>query len=430
MSQATILVLVLVAIAAAIIIGYKTNKNIGVIAMLFAYVLGVFVFGQPAANILALWPSSLLLTMLSIMLFYGYATTNGTLKLLAEKILYPFRHNVRILPFLVFICAMVLAAVAGNTAVTGFFPVLCFTNALSAGWQPVLFSCISCFGALIGASMPWAQTGAIISGILQGTEAAEFSQTYTLRIAVGTIIAFSIFIVILYFVTKSYQVKSVEMEKPAKFSPVQLKTVILLAIVALAVIVPSLAGVLAPQTALGMMSKNFNLALITISGAAFCAFLNLGDEKEVIKRIPLGTFIMICGVSTLVSLAQAMGATEYLGTLIGDGLPAWILPPIFVLLGGVMSTFSTYTAVIPILMPVAVSIAAPNGMDPVALLTASFVGAACTTVSPFSSGGMMTMAQCPDEAKRTALFKQQFIAAMSCMAFMTVMAAVGLLGII
>ena len=94
MSPAATLIIIVAALFIAIAIGYKTKKNIGYIAIAFSYILGVFVFKQGAGKILGLWPTGLFLTMVSIMAFYGYAIANGSLKLLAQKILYPFRKNV------------------------------------------------------------------------------------------------------------------------------------------------------------------------------------------------------------------------------------------------------------------------------------------------------------------------------------------------
>ena len=102
MSSGLMLALILVALFASIAIGYLTKKNIGYIAIAFAYILGVFVFKQSAGSILGLWPTGLFLTMVSIMAFYGYASANGTLQLLAEKVIYPFRKKVMLLPFVVF----------------------------------------------------------------------------------------------------------------------------------------------------------------------------------------------------------------------------------------------------------------------------------------------------------------------------------------
>ena len=420
------LVIILVALFASIGIGYVTKKNIGFIALAFSYILGVFVFKQSAGTILGLWPTGLFLTMVSIMAFYGYATSNGSLQLLAQKVIYPFRKNVKILPFVVFIIEIIIASVAGNTAVTAFFPVLCFTIALTAGWDPVLFSTISCFASVVGGSLPWSQTGVLISDILTKAGMEEMAGSYTLRNSIASIVTFFIFIILLFIFTKGYKVKSIEMEKPQPFNAVQKKTLIIVLIVAILVVVPSLFKILAPATGLAKISGKFNLGLIAFTGAAICALLNLGNEKEIItKRIPWGTFIMICGVYILVSLATTVGATDKLSEIIGSGLPSWAIAPVFALIAGIMSMFSSFQVVIAIMLPMVPSIVGITGANPVLYIVAIFAGSISASISPFSNGGMMTMSQCYDEVERDKLFNKQLIVSVCAIIFVTILSLIG-----
>ena len=425
MSSGLMLALILVALFASIAIGYLTKKNIGYIAIAFAYILGVFVFKQSAGSILGLWPTGLFLTMVSIMAFYGYASANGTLQLLAEKVIYPFRKKVMLLPFVVFFVEIILASIAGNTAVTAFFPVLCFTIALTAGWDPVLFSTISCFASVLGGSLPWSQTGVLINGILEKAGMADMAGSYTLRNSIASIISFTIFIILVFIFTKGSKVKSIEMEQPKAFNPVQKKTLVVVAVVAVLVVVPSLFKILAPASGIGKMAGNFNLGLIAFTGAAVCALLNLGQEREIIRRIPWGTFIMICGVYILVSLATAVGATDKLSEMIGLGLPNWLIAPIFALAAGIMSMFSSFQVVIAIMLPMVPSIVGITGANPVLYIVAIFAGSISASISPFSNGGMMTMSQCYDEVERDKLFNKQFIMAICAVLFITVLSLIG-----
>jgi len=428
MSPAATLIIIVAALFIAIAIGYKTKKNIGYIAIAFSYILGVFVFKQGAGKILGLWPTGLFLTMVSIMAFYGYAIANGSLKLLAQKILYPFRKNVRFLPFIVFILEVLIASIAGNTAVTAFFPVLCFTIALTAGWDPVLFATISCFASVLGGSLPWSQTGVIISQLLNDGGFGDATLPLTLKNSIISIISMFVFIVLLYIVTKGYKITSVDMEKPAPFNAVQKKNLIIVLIVAILVVVPSLFKILAPTSALGKMAGNFNLGLIAFTGAAVCALLNVGDEKDVIKRIPWGTFIMICGVYVLVSLATTLGATDFLGDAISKNVAAWLIAPVLAIIAGVMSLFSSFQVVITFMLPLVPTLIAGTGAKPILYIVAIFAGSICASISPFSNGGMMTMSQCYDEIERDKLFNKQFIVSICAVIWMALLALIGIIG--
>ena len=143
MSGATYLILIVLALLISIAVGWKTNKNIGYWALAFAYVLGVFVFNLTTKDVLSAYPSGLLITLIAIMAFYTYANANGAMALLARKILYPMRKHVRLLPIGAFFVGVLMSAVIGSSAVTAYYPVIIYTIALTAGWDPILMTIAS-----------------------------------------------------------------------------------------------------------------------------------------------------------------------------------------------------------------------------------------------------------------------------------------------
>ncbi|HGJ6853579.1 TPA: SLC13 family permease, partial [Streptococcus pneumoniae] len=76
------------AIALAIGIGYRTKINIGLLAIAFSYLIATTLMGLSPKELLHFWPTSLFFTIFSVSLFYNVATTNGTLDVLAQHILY------------------------------------------------------------------------------------------------------------------------------------------------------------------------------------------------------------------------------------------------------------------------------------------------------------------------------------------------------
>ncbi|HEW2158532.1 TPA: SLC13 family permease, partial [Streptococcus pneumoniae] len=76
------------AIALAIGIGYRTKINIGLLAIAFSYLIATTLMGLSPKELLHFWPTSLFFTIFSVSLFYNFATTNGTLDVLAQHILY------------------------------------------------------------------------------------------------------------------------------------------------------------------------------------------------------------------------------------------------------------------------------------------------------------------------------------------------------
>ncbi|MGF3083184.1 SLC13 family permease, partial [Streptococcus pyogenes] len=80
--------IIISAIALAIGIGYRTKINIGLLAIAFSYLIATTLMGLSPKELLHFWPTSLFFTIFSVSLFYNVATTNGTLDVLAQHILY------------------------------------------------------------------------------------------------------------------------------------------------------------------------------------------------------------------------------------------------------------------------------------------------------------------------------------------------------
>lgn len=70
---------IVLAIAASIVIGYRTKINTGIAAIIFAYLIGCFALGLKPKDIMGMWPTSTMFQIMTITLFYGIGNINGTL---------------------------------------------------------------------------------------------------------------------------------------------------------------------------------------------------------------------------------------------------------------------------------------------------------------------------------------------------------------
>ena len=132
--------------------------------------------------------------------------------------------------------------------------------------------------------------------------------------------------------------------------------------------------------------------------AAICSvFLKLGDEKEVVRRIPMNTLILIAGMSMLLGVAKDAGMTDAIAGIMSNSIPRARVPAALVGFAAFLSFFSSGTGVVcPLLYPMVEGLAANLGLNPVMLFSCIFIGAMSSSVSPFSTGGAMTIAGCPD----------------------------------
>ena len=71
---------IIISIAVAVAIGYKTGFNTGILAIVFAYIIGCFGLGMSTKAVIAEWPVSTMFVIMSVSLFYNFALVNGTLE--------------------------------------------------------------------------------------------------------------------------------------------------------------------------------------------------------------------------------------------------------------------------------------------------------------------------------------------------------------
>ena len=75
----------LIALAAAIVLGFVKKVNVGIVAIAMAYLIGI-VYGIGAGKITGGFSSSMAMTMIGVMYLFAIVSGNGTLELLAKKI--------------------------------------------------------------------------------------------------------------------------------------------------------------------------------------------------------------------------------------------------------------------------------------------------------------------------------------------------------
>jgi di/tricarboxylate transporter len=85
--------LCIIAIVISILVGWKFKLNTGIIAMGFAFVIGICVMGMKASDVINFWPTTIVFYLLSISLFFNYATENGTMNVLGQKLLHAMGGN-------------------------------------------------------------------------------------------------------------------------------------------------------------------------------------------------------------------------------------------------------------------------------------------------------------------------------------------------
>ncbi|BAI75010.1 dicarboxylate carrier MatC domain protein (plasmid) [Azospirillum sp. B510] len=402
---------VVLAIALAVYLGYVTKINIGLFAIAFAYLIGCFGLGMKPGAVVDLWPLKIFFVIFSVCLFYSFALVNGTLEKLAEHMLYRCRGIPWVLPYAILVTATLIAAMgAGYYTVLAFMAPLTLILCRRTGLDMVLGAMGANYGALAGANFMSSQSGIIFRGLMtaNGTSEAD-AFLYSAVIFAATLIIPFLVITVMLFLFGDHRSLNTAMADSARPEPLdgrQRKTLALtLAMMALVLLGPVLQLALPANATIAALNSKIDIGLIAGTFSVIALLLKLGDERKAIASVPWSTLIMICGMGMLISVAIKAGTIAVLAAWLGGSIPAWLLPVVFGVVAAIMSLFSSTLGVVtPTLFPLVPALAASLSVSPVLLFTAIVVGSQATSISPFSSGGSLVLGSAPDEETRGGLF--------------------------
>ena len=415
-------IMIILAIAIAIFLGYKTKINTGFFCIVFAYIIGCFVMGLKPKDVIGFWPVSTMFVILSVSLFYNVAAINGTLEKMSGALLYACRSFPGLLPYALFAVAVILS-VMGAT----FFTVLAFLAPITlviceeSRMDKLTGAVAINAGALAGGNFPTSNLGVIFRGLADTAyeSAPELAAVETfgmeMQIFLFAILFSLILITIFRFGFKSNRNigKGVTFKKPEAFDAKQKQTLALMMIMMVVVLVFPLLKILLPENEwISFVSGKVDVGLVAVIFAVIAFLMKLAPQKDAIARIPWNTILMIAGAGMLIAVAVEAGTIEALSTWIGSNVPAPLVPIAFSIVGAIMSFFSSTTGVVaPALFPLIPGIAASAGINPVALFACTVLGAQSSAISPFSSGGSLIMGSCGNEEERNTLFNRLLLTA-------------------
>ena len=159
-------IIIILSIALAIFLGYRTKINTGLFCIVFAYIIGCFVMGLKPKQIIGFWPTSTMFVILSVSLFYNFAAINGTLEKMSGALLYACRNFPGLLPYALFAVAVILSVMGATffTVLAFLAPitlVICDESRMDKLTGAVAINC----GALAGGNFPTSNLGVVFRGL-------------------------------------------------------------------------------------------------------------------------------------------------------------------------------------------------------------------------------------------------------------------------
>ena len=415
-------VAIILAIALAIFLGYKTKINTGLFCIVFAYIIGCFVMGLKPKQVIGYWPTSTMFVILSVSLFYNFAAINGTLEKMSGALLYACRKFPGLLPYALLAVAVILSVMGATyfTVLAFLAPitlVICDESRMDKLTGAVAINC----GALAGGNFPTSNLGVIFRGLadtaFEASPDVAAVETFGMEMKIFLFsVLFSLVLVTIFrfgFKENRNIGRGVTFKKPEAFTKDHKITLSLMMIMMVVVLIFPLMQILMPgNAAIQYISSKVDVGLVAIVFAVIALLLKLAPQKEALAKIPWNTIVMIAGAGMLIAVAVEAGTIDALSTWIGSNVPKPLVPIAFSIVGAIMSFFSSTTGVVaPALFPLIPNLAASAGLTFSALFACTIIGAQSSAISPFSSGGSLILGSTPKEEDRNMLFNRLLMVA-------------------
>ena len=383
------------------------SVNMGAVALVVAFVLGVFYFDQTAAEIAGGFPGSLLITLLGVTFLFGVARSNGTVDRIVGGAVGAVRGRVALVPWVFFILAAIITGSGALSAATNAILVplglafahryrinpllvgLSIINGTNAGgFSPIAVYFTILKGALDKVGVPvdpapvllWTFVANVVINIgafllLGGRELMrrgredETADATTSALAGGTATAL----------------------KTGKWTLENVITIVLMT------------GIL-----VGALGFKLDVGFLALGAAVLLSLLYPEHTKAASSQIGWSVILLIGGIVTYVTMLDNAGVIEGLANSVaGIGTPL-VAALLLLLVAGVVSAFASTNAMFVVLVPLAAPLLVAGQVDVLGFIIALCIAASAVDSSPFSTGGALVVAN-TEEDKRDRTFRGMLI---------------------
>lgn len=424
-------IIAIIILAAMFIIATVLPINMGALAFVGAFVLGVLFLGMEADEIMANFPGGLFLTLVGVTYLFAIAQNNGTIDLLVRRAVKLVDNRVALIPWVMFIITALITAVGalGPAAVAIMAPIG-LNFAAKYKINPLMMGMLIVHGAQAGGFSPIAVYGVIVNGLIADVGFA-FSPT---ALFLSSLIFNAVIAVILFLVLGGRSLVGTRMAHFAEsVSDARLNASVGSRAVGVdfkgsgsgtygprdpagdgpstspstqvtfSQIATMIGLVLLAVVALGF---KVDIGFVAITIAVLLALISPAAQKGAVNKISWPTVLLICGMLTFVGTLQEAGTITYVSDAVAQmGMP--LLAALMICyIGAVVSAFASSTAILAALIPLAIPFLDSGEISAVGVVCALAVASTVVDVSPFSTNGALVLANAPQGTDPDRFYKQ------------------------
>lgn len=383
--------------------------NMGAVALVIAFLAGVFVFGQTGQEIAAGFPGGLLVTLLGVTFLFGTARANGTVDQIVGSAVGAVRGRVALVPWVFFLLAAIITGSGALSAATNaiLIPIgLAFAQRYRI--SPLLIGLSIINGTNAGGFSPIAVYFTIVDGALSqigitvdpvGLFVWTFIASFILNVAAFLILGGPSLLRRGRESDEAVGVHAGDGDRPGivtttlatlKASRWTLQKVITVALM-LTVLV-------------GALVFKLDVGFLALGAAVILCAVFPGHTKAAMDQIGWSVILLIGGIITYIAVLERAGVIEGLANSVaGVGVPL-VAALLLLLVAGVVSAFASTNAMFVVLVPLAAPLLTTGSVGVMGFVIALCISASVVDSSPFSTGGALVVAN-TEEAKRERTFR-------------------------
>jgi len=430
----------IIALVALFVVGTVLPINMGALAYVAAWLVGMYSLGLDEKEILAGISADLVLTLIGVTYLFAIARQNGTVDLIVRTAVASVGGRVALIPWVMFAVTAVITAIgAASPAACAIIGPIALGFAGRYGISPLMMGMFVVHGAQAGGFSPISIYGTITNSVMEDAGLG----TTPLTIFFSSLVVNTVMAAILFVVLGGRKLMKLRMDggelveagatagaasgastvggtggggpttrvhpdrsdarsatgaTPTTGTPnpddagTTLEHVLtLLAFLAVAVVAL-------------VFDKNIGFAAIT--AAVVLSILTPKAYKDTVKQIAWPTVLLVAGVSTYATILTTAGSPEFVGNWAAGLGAAAIGALILCYVGGIVSAFASSTALLPVIIPIAIPLVSEGGLSAGFFVAALAVSSTIVDVSPFSTNGALMLANRPDTIDETTYYKQ------------------------
>ncbi|NGN95565.1 hypothetical protein G5C66_22865 [Nocardioides sp. KC13] len=410
----------IIALVALFVAGTLLPINMGALAYVAAWLVGMFALDLDEKEILAGVSADLILTLIGVTYLFAIARNNGTVDLIVSSAVRAVGGRVALIPWVMFgVTALLTAMGAASPAACAIIGPVALGFAGRYKINPLMMGMFVVHGAQGGGFSPISIYGTITNSVMvdNGLPASEMTVFLT-SLVVNLIMAAILFFALGGRSLMSMRLDPDEAASAAAGVPGELNEG--------GVTVPARGyGTVAPTgTKPGIRTEQVltlaafvivaaialffdkNIGFASITAATVLAALSPSQHKDAIRQIAWPTVLLVAGVSTYATILNTAGSPEFVGGWAAGLGVAAIGALILCYVGAVVSAFASSTALLPIIIPIAVPLIAEGGISAAMFVAALAISSTIVDVSPFSTNGALMLANRPETITEERYYKQ------------------------